>query len=238
LTVRFRISRGSAFPTPRLLPNRMFTPCGNSFITSETKKVPKLAFSAKNAQYAVSAANRILTDSDGAFDASANALKAFSDGNMLFLVDYLYLLPTLTESEADWGIVPLPLQRENDKYRTLVSNNELIFAVPSNHTNGEYASVVLSALNAGSYSYLYEEYVNETLVYHLRDNDSANMLELILDSAAFDFALAFGNSYPAVASGTYGLIREAALNNDLADRFDKAAKAAEASLSADFSPEY
>jgi alpha-galactosidase len=51
-------------------------------------------------------------------------------------------------------------------------------------------------------------------------------------------ALAFGNSYPAVASGTYGLIREAALNNDLADRFDKAARAAESSLSAEFSPEY
>ena len=157
---------------------------------------------------------------------------------MLFLTEYLSAIPRLTDAKANWGVLPLPLERENDLYRTLISNNELIFAVPVNHTNTEYASVILSALNAGSYGYLYDEYVNYSLVYHLRDNDSANTLELILDTAAFDFALAFGNSYPAVAAGTYGLIREAAKNNDLASRFDAASAAAERALEKDFNLDY
>ena len=220
------------------LADLVFVSCGNSYIRSERKKVPKIAFSVNSAQYSVSVANRILSDSNAFVNSSANALKDFADGNSLFLVEYLYAIPGLTDSAADWGVVPLPLERENDDYRTLVSNNELIFAVPANHTNGEYASIILSALNAASYRYLYEEYVTQTLTYHLRDNDSANMLERILDSAAFDFSLAFGNSYPAVAAGTYGLIRDAAVSNDLSARYKKATEAAEASLTGDFSPEY
>lgn len=220
------------------LADLIFVACGNDYINSAGKKVPKLAFSARSAEYAVSAAHRILTDPYAAVSADSDAIRLFGDGNMLFLTEYLSVIPQLTDAEANWGVLPLPLERENDLYRTLVSNNELIFAVPVNHTNGEMASVILSALNAASYGYLYDEYVNYSLVYHLRDNDSANMLELILDTAAFDFALAFGNSYPAVSSGTYGLIREAARSNDLADRFDAAAQAATQALEKDFNLDY
>lgn len=220
------------------LADLVFIACGNDYINSASKKVPKITFSPRSAENAVSVTHRILTDPYALVDASSDAIRQFEEGNMLFLTEYLSAIPRLTDAKANWGVLPLPLERENDLYRTLISNNELIFAVPVNHTNAEYASVILSALNAGSYGYLYDEYVNYSLVYHLRDNDSANTLELILDTAAFDFALAFGNSYPAVAAGTYGLIREAAKNNDLASRFDAASAAAERALEKDFNLDY
>lgn len=216
------------------LADLIFVSCGNSYIHAERKTTPILDFSPDSARYALTAANRILTDSGAVIDPAANAIEMFADGKMLFLTEYLNIIPQMTDSQADWGVLPLPLQEEHDLYRTLVSNNELIFTVPAHHNNGEFVSVILSALNAGSYGSLYDEYINQTLTYHLRDNDSANMLELILDSAAFDFALAFGNSYPAVAQGTYALIRESAKNNDLAERFEEAKKAAEEALTKDF----
>jgi len=220
------------------LADLVFVSCGNSFVTSVSKAVPQIAFTASDAEYAVSAAHRILTDPDALVDASANAIERFAEGNTLFLCEYLSVIPQITDSKAHWGVLPLPLQQENDTYRTLISNNELIFTVPKNHTNGEFAAIILSALNAGSYGYLYSEYVNHSMTYTLRDNDSANMLELILDTAAFDFALAFGNSYPAVSAGTYGLIREAAQTNDLATRFDAASAAVHDALTKDFNLEY
>ena len=35
------------------------------------------------------------------------------------------------------------------------------------------------------------------------------MLDRILDTASFDFALAFGSAYPTIGKGTYQLIRSA-----------------------------
>ncbi len=132
----------------------------------------------------------------------------------------------------------MPKESEEDSYRTLVSNNELIFTVPANHKNGEMVSVVLSALNAGSYGHLYDEYIEHSMIHVLRDNDSINMLDLILDTAAFDFSLAFGNAYPTIAAGTYGLIRESALADDLETRFTDAVTKTRETLSTYFNLTY
>jgi len=122
-------------------------------------------------------------------------------------------------AKADWGVLPLPKGKEADDYRTLISNTELVFAVPKNHTNGEIPAIILSALNAASYGHIYDEYVNYHMAEVLRDNDSINMLEMILTTASFDFALAFGNAYPTIASATYRLIRDCAATNNLDDYF-------------------
>ena len=53
----------------------------------------------------------------------------------------------------------------------------------------------------------------------LRDNDAVNMLDLILDTASFDFAYAFGGAFPAIANATYKLVRKSAPGNNLADSF-------------------
>lgn len=218
------------------LADLVFISCGNSYVASAEKTVPKLSFTAESAEYAVRAANRILTDADAVMD--AGAISRFANGEALFLVEYLYTAPWMTNSAADWGVLPLPMEKEGDDYRTLVSNNELIFTVPVNHTNAEMASVVLSALNAASYGYLYDEYVEYSMIHVLRDNDSVNMVELILNSAAFDFSLAFGNAYPTVAEGTYGLIRSAASDADLASRYPEATEKASETLNKYFGLSY
>ncbi len=216
------------------LADLIFVSCGNQYIKAEKRNTPKLAFTAEDAAYAVATANKILTDPAAVADASANLIDSFGEGNALFLVEYLSAMPRLTDAAANWGILPLPTEETGDSYRTLLANTELIFTVPVNHTKPEIASIVLSALNAGSYGYIYDEFVSYSMANVLRDNDSVNMLELILDTGAFDFALAFGNSYPEVAAGTYGLIRDAALNDNLAERYDEAEAAMMRALLRDF----
>lgn len=216
----------------------IFASCGNTYVSAAEKSVPKISFTSASAQYAVNTAHKILTDPDAVMDSTAGAISCFTNGEMLFLVEYLYVMPWMTNSAADWGVLPLPTENEGDAYRTLVSNNELIFTVPANHTNGEMASVILSALNAGTYGYLYDEYVENNMIHVLRDNDSVNMLETILKTASFDFALAFGNAYPSISAGTYGLIRNAAVSNDLAERYPEAVEKASNTLNEYFNLEY
>ena len=212
----------------------VFTSCGNTYIASARKRVPRVSFTAVSAQYAVETAHTLITGGSSLIDAEQNAVGTFTEGDMLFLAEYLYVMPWMTNASADWGVLPLPKAKEENSYRTLISNNELIFSVPLNHTQGEFAAIILSALNAGSYRYLYDEYVEHNMIHVLRDNDSVNMLELVLTTAAFDFALAFGNGYPNIAAGTHGLIRESALTNDLTERFTEALKTTSAVLNEEF----
>ena len=62
---------------------------------------------------------------------------------------------------------------------------------------------------------MYSEYVNYAFSNILRDADSANMLDIILSSAVFDFAFAYGGVYPDIAAATYKLVRSASDIEDI-----------------------
>ena len=178
-----------------------------------------IGYTVKSVQNTMDILANIYNDRHAILDSTAGAVNCFSVGESAFLIDYLYIMSWMPGAKADWGVVPLPKGAETDEYRTLISNTELVFAVPKNHTNGEVPAIILSALNAASYGYIYDEYVDYHMEDILRDNDSINMVDLILDTASFDFALAFGNAYPTVAASTYRLIRDCAATNNLADYF-------------------
>lgn len=220
------------------LPDLVFKAVGNDFIASERRKVPQIGFTAEGAQKAMDILERIYTDDRAITDPTAGAAGIFSNGESAFLIEYIYVMSWLTNSSADWGIVPIPINEIGDDYKTLIANNELIFAIPKNHTNPEFASMVLAALNAASYGYIYDEYVEYSMINYLRDNGSVNMLGIILDTATFDFALAFGNEYPQIADSTYKLVRKCAKTNDLEKYFESAAEKANSVLKQEFGLKY
>ena len=201
------------------LPDLIFKAEGNDYVRTGRRTVPVLGYTLKSVQNAMDILAKFYNDQYAITDPTAGAVNCFSGGESAFLVDYLYIMSWMPGAKADWGVVPLPKGTETDEYRTLISNTELVFAVPKNHTNGEVPAVILSALNAASYGYIYDEYVDYHMEEVLRDNDSINMVDLILDTASFDFALAFGNAYPTIAAATYRLVRDCAATNNLADYF-------------------
>lgn len=212
--------------TASRLPDLIFKSSGNNYISAGVRRVPVVGYSVKNTKKTMENLYKIYSDKNKIIDSSAGGINIFSKGEAAFLIDYLYVMSWMTNSDADWGVLPLPKEEEKDEYRTLIANTEAVFAVPKNHTNGEFAAITLSCLNAASYGYIYDEYVNYNMLHVLRDNDSVNMLDLILDTPSFDFAFAFGNAYPTIASATYQLIRDVASKNNLeeyyADRQKKA----------------
>ncbi|MBQ2727503.1 MAG: hypothetical protein IJF78_17530 [Clostridia bacterium] len=201
--------------TASRIPDLVFKASGNDFINTGNRRTPIIGYNLDKVKPAMDVLYDLYNDPMAKITADGGAVTAFADGQSAFLTDYLYIMNWMTNAAADWGIVPLPKETESGEYRTLISNNELVFSVPINHTNGEFAAVTLAALNAASYGYIYDEYVNQSMLHVLRDNESVNMLDMILDTASFDFALAFGSAYPKIADATYKLIRECAAANDL-----------------------
>ena len=198
----------------------VYASCGEQFVISGEMLIPSIAFTAETAAPAMEYASRIFGDERSIMDSSAGGANCFSRGESLFFIDPLYVASWLTNASADWGLLPLPKMTESGKYKTLVSNTSLIFTVPAGTVNTERTSVLLSAINAASYHKLNDAYVKHNMIYTLRDNDSVNMLDLILDTVVFDFAPAFGTAYPNIAAGTYSLIRETAENGTIPGDFD------------------
>lgn len=212
------------------LPDLVFKSAGNDYVKTGNRSIPVIGYTVKSVQATMDVLASFYNDRYAITDASAGAINCFSGGESAFLVDYLYIMSWMPGAKADWGVVPLPKGSEDDEYRTLISNTELVFAVPKNHTNGEIPAIILSALNAASYGHIYDEYVDHHMMDILRDNDSVNMLDLILDTASFDFSLAFGNAYPTIAAATYRLIRDCAATNNLADYFSDRRTVAQATM--------
>ncbi len=207
--------------TASRLADLIYAACEQNFVLSGEMLIPSIAFTAETAAPAMEYASRIYGDDRSITDDTAGAVGCFSRGESLFLVDYLYVSSWLTNSVVDWGILPLPKMTETGKYQTLVANTTPVFTVPSGTVNNEMASVLLSAINAASYHKLHDAYVEHSMIYNLRDNDSVNMLDMILDTVAFDFAPAFGSAYPNIAAGTYSLIRETANAGTIPADFEK-----------------
>ncbi len=201
-------------------PDLVFLASGNDYVRTGVRFVPKIDFTVTGVQKTMETLARLYQDENALIGDSLDGSRLFGEGEAAFLVDYLSALPVMSNTKAEWGLLPLPKEEVTDEYRTLIANTEQVFAIPAGHTNSEYAAITLAALNAASCGYLYDEYVNYNMLHTLRDNASVEMLDVILDTADFDFALAFGNAYPEIANGTYKLIRQCAPYNNLSDVFE------------------
>lgn len=184
-------------------PSNVFFSCGGTFVNSRAGTTPKIAFSQENSA-AADIISRLYTDLNRNRD-TESGLNQFYSGQSLFLLDRLYLMSWIPGSEDDWGILPMPkLNAEQKEYVSLTDESALFFAMQKNTVNAETASLVLSALNAASYGILTDAYIHLSLQDMLRDNDSANMLEIIAHSRTYDFALAFGQANDSLVSATVG----------------------------------
>lgn len=184
-----------------LLPSAAFFSCGGKFVRSDGSSSPSVCLSEEDS--AIAAVITRLYQDEYAHKDTASGVARFHNGKSLYLLDRLYLMSWMPDSRQNWGILPLPKMTEDQEdYITLADDSVLFFAVQKGAIRPERTSVVLSALNAASYGVLTEAYVKYAMNHLLRDNDSANMLELIAFSRAYDFAMAFGRSNASLASAT------------------------------------
>lgn len=139
--------------------------------------------------------------------ASDNVTDMFFGGEIMFFADTFGTAEKLTQSSYNWGMLPLPKYSSGDSYATYVdAAAPTMFSVMVNSVDAEKAGLIISALNAASYGRLNAAYVKYAMNYIIRDNDTANVMDMIMENISYDFADVFGEAYPTLGEGTYDLV--------------------------------
>ena len=172
----------------------VFVAAGNSYLTYGDDGVASVGYDPGSARDAVSYISAIMSDPSASVSADRNSIGDFAAGRTAFAFEYLYVMSWLINSDAHWSVLPMPKSTEKGSYRSLMPADTLMFAIPKYNMN-----------------------------HVLRNNDSVNMLDIILDSAVFDRGVTYGEKYPSLAA-IAGLVRDSAGNEDWAKSFDKMSK--------------
>lgn len=116
----------------------------------------------------------------------------FPTGNVLFMpaqVDDL-CWPEMRAFNDEFGVLPMPKYDEAQaEYYTIVDGGADIMTIPATAQNTDMIGAVVEALSAASYLQVTPAYINMALEQKgTRDEDSIEMLRLILGSSVIDFA--------------------------------------------------
>jgi len=167
--------------------------------------------------------NELLWESGiGYMDKKFDDHTMFADGLCLFTPNRLYDASTLREMEDDFGIIPYPKWDEEQRdYHTYYSDNCTGFAVPVTVSDTEFVGIVTELMAAKSYELIRPAVYDVALkTKYSRDDDSAEMIDMILDTMIFDFTNIYAYSFGDQKSPAHGLRMNSRNNsNELASYF-------------------
>lgn len=134
-----------------------------------------------------------------------DVLRLFSNGNSLFLLTNLGYVTQLDNMEDDFGIVPFPRGDQEETFTTFMDWNTNIAMIPK-YADAEKAGALLQALaylSPATADVYLQEYSDRTL----RDDESLEMVNVIVDHQHADLAQVFGAAaiWP-IHEGTYQVL--------------------------------
>ncbi len=164
---------------------------------------------------------------DGDFSVYNNI---FTDNRALFYAAYFGQIAALRDMEADFGVLPYPKFDESQaQYSSTSRDNFDLFVVPIDVKDPEFTGIITEALCAESYRSVVPQYYDVVLkTKSSRDEESAEMIDLIRDTLTFDIGYLCSSSLNGIGHIFVGMIREN--SNDLASRYASSEKAAQAQL--------
>ena len=133
---------------------------------------------------------------------------AFMEDRALFFdTEISYATNYLRQSEASYGILPIPKYDEAQKeYSTIMSFPYTLYGVPSDAKDPDMSAAVLECLASESYRTVSPALFEIALkVKFSQDAESAEMYDIIRSSATFDFGRIFCTNLDAL---TYSMFRD------------------------------
>ncbi len=120
----------------------------------------------------------------------------FLSGHALFYLEPIGSLKKLREMDNEFGIVPFPKYEDAQKnYVTYIATYAAMCGIPITNSDPERTGVILENLCAESHGDLRQAYVDTTLNFkYIRDEESKEMLDLILSTGRFNLCDLLGVS--------------------------------------------
>ena len=160
-------------------------------------------------------------------------IKKFAEGHGVFSPMFIqYLMEDTMRSMSDeYGVLPFPKLTEDQEYMTYVLPRHGGFMLPKTLTEEKAGMIgyVVECLSAYSYKELRPAIYDVALTTKgVRDEESVEMIDLILDSRRYDFvgALQYGGSFVFTQDKTYRNLL-AAKNKDITSFYESNKSAAD-----------
>lgn len=143
----------------------------------------------------------------------------FAGGQALFYAIFFDTITDLRDMETDFGILPYPkLNEAQTDYASTSRDNFDVFALPLDVKDPECSGIITEAMCAESYRTVIPAYYDVVLkTKSSRDEESAEMIDMIRDSLTFDFGYLCSNSLNGIGHIFVGMVREN--KTDLASSF-------------------
>lgn len=149
-----------------------------------------------------------------------NAYNAFKNDRLLFLAQGIGIAVNLRDMESDFGIVPYPLRDESQEDYISYNFGTFYQAIPKSASNPEMSAVILEAMNAETYHTVKDAYFEINLKEKFsRDNDTQEMLDMIIDNLRFDFTFVNEAATGSIVMYFFGQI--ANKNSNVASSYEK-----------------
>ena len=139
----------------------------------------------------------------------------FESGKGLFMTTWLGNCANLREMDADFGIIPYPKWDESQEhYSTYYLDRTSSFHEPV-IADVEFVGTITEAMAAESYKQVIPAFYETALLTKFtRDNESQEMIELILSNVKFDFGNIYTHTIAGGGSGPGHLLRLCILNKN------------------------
>ena len=97
------------------------------------------------------------------------------------------------DKETEYGILPYPkLDEDQENYYTMVDGYHAALAIPKSVQDYDFVGIITEALNAESYKTVFPAYYEVALkTKYSYDNESVQMLDMIVESRVFDFGYVY-----------------------------------------------
>lgn len=130
-----------------------------------------------------------------------DGMAQFASGLVLFNLSEIFNAEIcLREMTDDYSILPLPKMYDTQEYRTALGDNMTLFGINMNTDNIAACAATLEALCAESYKSVRSIYYDQALKYkYTRDDNTAEMIDLIERSIYTDFAYAWSSKLADIA---------------------------------------
>ena len=134
----------------------------------------------------------------------------FSENRALFYPIFFQGTTALRDMETDFGILPYPkLDEAQTNYINTSRDNFDLFVLPVDVPDVEFSGLITEALSAESYRRVIPQYYDVVLkVKNSRDEESAEMIDLIRDTLSFDLGYLCSTSLNGVGHIFVGLVRD------------------------------
>ena len=122
---------------------------------------------------------------------------AFADGLAVFTAGLVGDAATMyNDMKDDFGVLPTPkYDAAQDEYYTLVNEGNTLFGITASTADPDAASAAMEALCEENYYTVSPAYFEVALkVKYSRDDESAQMFDIIRESASFDFGRLYGGA--------------------------------------------